>query len=647
VNRRVGVLAAVTVVVILALWIVPPVGLIAAAVMAVLLPPWGRTLTERAVISGVVILGIIALVFPRAGSMPVTSTSARVLVAVLLVGMLLLNLVPRLRDVRIPRPTIADGIVLLTLLAAGWWFVSAYVGMSPVSIVSGLFFTGWDNHGHYTTFANTVVAQGTTWPTIDGSMAWNQWYPALQTTAMALAEVAWRGESLDRISLLWPFVQWNAALFAASLAILAWVAGDIAARVGGRSRESWTRPLAAALLALFALLGSPALLYNRGFTNFVLGVAVVVAVAWISARSWRSARMLGWFLIPIGLLAAVGLWTPLAIGLVPSGVIVAIALFRYRLWAGIAWLAAAIVAGGVMAVTQLSAILGADPEAGASDFAQNLGSIDVGMSTFNVGAALLAPVVAALVAILLITQRRTATAMAIAGPVLGFAFIAGAFMLIADGTDTSRLQSYYVLKPLNGTLLAVAPLIAALIAVVVVRALDGLARPARILGVATAVAIVAGAFGYAGAQPEAGTEGLDVAAGVRAGTDRSAAVANSTIGEVLIRSAEAAVPYPDDTTVLWDAGGVLQNLWVASLHTTLSKDMQTMYLSLPSDPYDAKTLAYLDLMAQLQPDQRFAVLWFAPDSEIPLTAWATGKPQVQLVRVPMPANGACPECTGT
>ena len=27
-------------------------------------------------------------------------------------------------------------------------------------IVSGLFFTGWDNHGHFTTFANTVAVEG-------------------------------------------------------------------------------------------------------------------------------------------------------------------------------------------------------------------------------------------------------------------------------------------------------------------------------------------------------------------------------------------------------------------------------------------------------------------------------------------------------
>jgi hypothetical protein len=33
-----------------------------------------------------------------------------------------------------------------------------------------------------------------------------------------------------------------------------------------------------------------------------------------------------------------------------------------------------------------------------------------------------------------------------------------------------------------------------------------------------------------------------------------------------------------------------------------------------------------------------------PDQNLRCTP--AGKPQVQLVRVPMPANGACPDCTG-
>lgn len=644
-QKFVGALSAATILTIVLLWVLPPAGLIAAAVMLVLLPPWGRTLTERAVISAIVLAGVVAIVFPRAGALPITGATVSLLVNVLLLAMLAVRAIPRLREVAIPRPTLSDAIVLLLLLGAGWWFMAAYVDQPAVNVVSGLFFTGWDNHGHFTTFANTAMQQSATWTTIDGSIAWNQWYPALQTTLMAMADQVWSGAATDRVGLLFAYVQWNAVLFAGSLAVLAWVAGDMAARIGGTVRRAWTTPLATALFAIFALLGSPALLYNRGFTNFVMGVALVVAVAWVSARSWRSARMLGWFLVPLGALAVVSMWTPLAIGLVPAGVVVAVALWRHRMWMGIAWLAAAVIAGGVMAVTQLQAILGADPEAGASQFAQNLGSIDVGMAEFNVGAALAAPVLVVLAAAILIARRRRLAAVALAGPVLGFFLIAIAFMVAADAAGTSRLESYYVLKPLNGVLLAVAPIVAALVAVATIRGFDGVSRAVRVLGVAIALVLVTAMFGYAGALPE-NSGSLDAAAGVRAGSDRAAAVANSTIGEVLIRSADAAQPYPDSTTVLWDAGGVLQNLWVASLHTTLSKDMQTMYLSLPGDPYDQQTLDYLDLMLDLHPQSTFAMLWFAPDSEIPLRVWASGKERVELVQVPMPSNGACPDCTG-
>jgi hypothetical protein len=96
-NRTWAVFAAVTAVVIAAVWLLPPVGLAAALVMLALLPPWGRTVVERAAISFVVMLGVIAVVFPRAGSTPVTHTSAHLLITVILLALLALRAVPRLR----------------------------------------------------------------------------------------------------------------------------------------------------------------------------------------------------------------------------------------------------------------------------------------------------------------------------------------------------------------------------------------------------------------------------------------------------------------------------------------------------------------------------------------------------------------------
>ena len=463
---------------------------------------------------------------------------------------------------------------------------------------------------------------------------------------MALAEQAWRvvDAPLDRPGLLWPFVQWNAILFALSLAALAWVAGDLAARLGGRDRERWTRPLATGGFAAFALLGSPALLYNSGFTNFVIGVVVVVVAAYLGARSWRSARTLGWFVVPLAAVAVIGLWTPLALGLVPTGIFVAIALFRYRRWMGATWLAVTILAAVGLGLTQLQAILGTDPEQSSADISKTFGSVEVGMSSFNAGMAMAAPLIVVLLAVLLIRNRNWPMAVAIAGPVLGAALITLAFVVVTDSAGSSRLQSYYVLKPMNAMLLSVAPIVAALVAVGIARVLQGLPKVTAALSVALAVVVVIPLFGYAGALPAAGTEGLRAAPGVQAGAARADGVAKPLIGEVILRARDAAEPYPDAATFLWDGAGTLPNLWVASLHGTLSRDQQTFYLSLPGDAYDAKTLAYVDLTLSLHPEMEFAVLWFVPGSQELLEGWAAGKPRVTLVQVPMPANGACPDC---
>ncbi len=645
--RYVGALGVATAATILALWLVPPVGLVAVGVMLVLLPPWGSSLTERAVVSGLVVLGLVALAFPRAGSMPVTVASSRVALSVLLIGLLALRLVPRLRDVRIPRATLSDAIVAALGVASAAWLMAAYVGRSTTEIVSGLFFSGWDNHAHYTTFANTYEAASTTWPTIDGSIAWNQWYPSLHTTLWSLLELAFRPVSplLDRPGLLWPYVQWNALSFAACLVALAWVAGDVAARIGGRGRERWTRPLAVAAFALFALLGSPAYLYNAGFTNFMMGVTVVVVAAYLGARSLRSARVLGWFLVPLAAIAVIGLWTPLVLGLVPSGVVVAIALVKHRWWVGATWLVAAAVAGSILAVTQTSAILGVEPGQTSGDLTSDLGAVGTGMVPFNVGMALAAPLIAALLAVILVRSGRWPLAVAIAGPIAGPGIVALVFVSGVDTAGLSRLQAYYVLKPLDAMLLAVAPVVAALVAIVVTRALDGMSRATATLAVATAGVIVVGLFGYVGVLTSL-SPGVNAAPGVQAGADRTRGIEDSLVGEAIIRGQQAAQPYPDRATLLWDGAGTLPNLWVMSLHGVLSKTEQRFYRGLPAFPYDSKALGYVDVSLQVNPDMTLAALWFRPTSGELLEAYAVSRndDRVLPVQVPMPPNDLCPEC---
>ena len=645
-SRYVGALGAATLATILALWVVPPVGLVAVAVMLVLLPPWGRSLTERAVISGVVLLGVIALVIPRAGSVPVTSVSAKVLFSLLLIGLMALRLVPSLRAVRIPRPSVTDGLAAVLAVVSAAWLMAAYVGRSSVEMVSSLFFSGWDNQAHYTSFANTFTSQSTTWPTVDGAVAWNQWYPSLHSTLWALLEKVVDSGDVTRPELLWPYVQWNALSFAACLVALAWVAGDLAARIGGRDRASWARPIAFGAFALFAVLGSPAFLYNAGFTNFLMGVTVVIVAAYVGGRSLRSARTLGWFLVPLAGLAAIGLWTPLALGLLPSAVVVAYALMRHRWPLGVAWLVGSAALAAFMALTQASAILGVEPGQSTGDFTANLGAVGTGMVPFNIGLALASPVIAALTMILLIRSGRWPLAVAIAGPVAGPGIVALIFVGGADAAEVSRLQAYYVLKPLDAMLLAIAPVIAALLAVALTRALQGTSRATSGISVALGGVIVLGLLGYVGASTQF-SEGFRAAPGVQAGVERMKGIEDPLIGESIIRAQQAAVDYPDDTTLIWDGAGTLPNLWVATLHGVMSKAQQRFYRDLPPFPYEEDDTGYVDLALQLNPDMDIVALWFRPSTGELMRAWVQerGDERITPVQVPMPSNLLCPECT--
>ncbi len=514
-NRTWIAMAAAAAASVVALWLVPPVGFVAAIVMLVVASPWGRSLSERAVISGVVVMGLVAIAFPRAGSTPVTAVSARLVLTVLVLGIVALRLLPALRSVPVPRPTLTDGVVGLLAVVSGWWLMSAYIGRSESETVSGLYFSGWDNQAHFTTFANTYEVGSTTWPTVDGAIAWNQWYPSLHSTLWSLAELAMRAGSdlLDRPGLLWPYVLWSSVSFALCLAALAWVAADLAGRLGGLERARWSGPLAAGAVAVFGLLGSPAFLFNKGFTNFMMGVTVMVVVAYLSARTWRSARTLGWFLVPLGALAIIGLWTPLVIGIVPSGVVVAIALLKHRVWMGVTWLATALVVGVVMVLTQSQAIMGVEPGQSTGDFTTTLGSVGAGMASFNIGAALMAPVVALGFAALLVRRHQWPAPAAVVGPVLGAGVIAIVFVVGSDAANVGRLQSYYVLKSMEAMLLAAVPLMAALASVALVRALAGVSRFTAVVSTILGGAIVVGMFGYAGALTPLVDEGFFAAPG--------------------------------------------------------------------------------------------------------------------------------------
>jgi hypothetical protein len=263
------------------LWLAPPVGFVAVAILFVILPPWGRTLTERAVISGIVLLGLTGVVFPRASDvLPVNHLSARLFFAGVLIAAVALRLIPRLRSAPYPRPRALDAVVGLFVLVAAWIPISAFRGASLEGTVSSLFHNGWDNHGHFTMFSNTFTQQSTLWQTIDGSVAWNQWYPSLHGTFWSLTQFAISDATPGRFALVEPFAIWQAATFAVCLGALAWISGDLA----GRIAKYFELPRYAAVVGaigfmIFGFLGSVQLLLTAGFTNFFIAVSLVAAAS--------------------------------------------------------------------------------------------------------------------------------------------------------------------------------------------------------------------------------------------------------------------------------------------------------------------------------------------------------------------------------
>lgn len=630
------------------LWLLPSVGLFVALAAFAFLPPWGRTYTERAVISIIVMLGVIAIVFPRNSSVPIDATTARMAFTGFIVLAVALRFIPRLRSVEFPRVTVPDALILLLFVGSSFWLVSAYLGADSSQVLSGLFMSGWDNHGHFSPFANTYVSQQTAWSTIDGSTAWNQWYPAVHSTTWTLAEMAADGDQLSRLQLLAPYLQWSALSFAAAMATIAWVAGDMAQRIT-RTSKSVAAVVAILITGAFTVLGSPAFLFNLGFTNFAMGVALVLAASYVSTRSVRSSVTLGWFVVPLAIIATIGLWTPLVLGLVPAGVVVTWRLWRTAKIYAIVWVAVNALAGIALVLTQAQAILGAEEGASASDFNEAIGAVNIGMAQFDIGIAIVSPILAVLFIVLFIQRKRGAMTVSFAGPIGAGVILAVIFGAGAAAANQDVLGSYYVLKVLDGMLLTIIPVIAAVIGVAAVALLSQLPRAQQVTAAIASVILLSVVFGYVGPIPANRMSTFIAAPGIEAGVIRADGVENELVGEGITASVNVAIDSGRNATfapLQWDGSGTLVNLWLASLTTTLSVEQRDFYAGLPPFPYDTATIEYINFALNVNKNLNVAAYWFRPSSGELLEAEARkSDPQrFTTVKTVIPPSDLCPEC---
>ena len=130
------ILGVATIIAIALIWLLPPAGFVLSCLLLIVLPPWGRTLSERAVITALVLLGAIALVFPRAGSTPITTVSVHIALTSALVLMWVLRSLP-IMQVSVPRPRVTDGLLAIFAIGTSWWLMSAYVGQASTARSAG------------------------------------------------------------------------------------------------------------------------------------------------------------------------------------------------------------------------------------------------------------------------------------------------------------------------------------------------------------------------------------------------------------------------------------------------------------------------------------------------------------------------------
>jgi hypothetical protein len=607
---------------------VPNVGLALVAVALIVLPPWGRSYSERAVISGVILVGVIAIIFPRAGSIPLDRVTASALFGGLLVFAMSLRLVPNVRARKMPRFTGLDAAVGIAAVVVAAVPVKTYFGLTSEQAISALFQTGWDNQGHFVPFANTVMAGGSQWVSADGSVPWNQWYPAVHTNLWSLAQVVVGSDTPDRISLVIPYALWVALSFAACVAVLVWIAGDLAqvlARTFELSEKGVTAAgiFAALGVALFGVFGSIQYLYSAGFTNFIMAVAAVAATSYLSAK--EPAR-LGWFILPLGALATAGLWTPLVAALVPAGIVVAIWLIRAKIWLGLLWLVGVSTAALLTLISQADAVLGASESESASGFNEQLSSVGVGMTGFNLSLAIAGPLIAVFIAISLWRLGARVLAVLLSAPVILSAALAAIFAVGADATGVSRLTSYYVLKSLNASLLLLIPALTALAAIGLVVLVRHLGKLNAALASVTAFAVGASTFGFIGFNANQLSVNFSPAPGIAVALERDKWIGNPYIGVEIANAARVAQQNPEYTPVAWEGVGTLENLWVLALTNVVSSDQSHFYTDLPQVPYGESALGEITRYTYANPTSRIQILWSNPEVGAGLQQWAPSYP---------------------
>ncbi len=517
-------------------WFWPSLAAAVGIPLALVVAPWGRGLGERVTVSVLLVVAGVALVFT---GLTVTNRSLgpdgwRLTLSVALVSTAVVVAGGR-RGRVLP---VMGGSDLVGLVSGA--IVAAMVGLpfrsvSPEAAVTTML-QYWDNTSHLV-MLNQVGATGS-WNTSGlGEDVAFPFYPQLHVALWSVAEwVTGSGLGSAGYDSVGPYVMWSAVTLGVAVTLLCWSAASVAGTLiqGSRTGRARVATFAATFVGLWCTLGSLGRMWDYGFANFLLAAALTTAGTTVALRSPDSSVALGWLAIPAAAVGVVWLYPPLALGLVPAGVVV-LARVRTLRPDRLAPALVAMLVGAMAAVAPLLAVIRTTAE---FDFTTATGGFPAIEWT-------LAAVLAASAVLVLLSLRHRVglgTVVGLLGPV-----VASALLMVYFGSE------YYAVKMRYAMLLAAVPLVCAAVAAWAAGWVERRAPDRR--GVSTgyvveAAVVTTALVGVLGVMPA----GTFLPVGVAATAYRSAAVGQDpTYGRVVLAAADRQSPDPSVTTV-WGHG---------------------------------------------------------------------------------------------
>ena len=425
----------------------------------VLVAPIARLLASRVLLWAV---GALAAASVTAGLawIPFNSVTVVFLIAVgMLASVVATATVPR-ASWR-PRLPLADGVVIVGATLLLLMLVAPTLWASPDDLLLDLA-RGYDQLNHFAVFSNILNEQGFEWVTGDGSAAVVSGYPMGVHTMGAIGNLL--GPRDAREDMLLAFAWTSAIAVAFSAMALGWIALRIAYCTGPVRNAAQRGLLAAVIWTIFALLGGAfAGVFEVGHFSFLLPAVLGIAASWMAVTNRRQRPGQAMLLIALAALGLGGSYPPLVAGLMPAAIAIVVAHSVTRR-PGVVLLGAALAAVSVLLLWRYR-----------SSF-QFVATASGECSTPVITAITMSAVTLSLV---LVAQSRRYGAplkgLAVAAGYAGAALVIAVFS-IALGFPA--LSNYYVAKLMQATWWAELPVIVAVSAWAITRALK--VRAARV-----------------------------------------------------------------------------------------------------------------------------------------------------------------------